>query len=177
MNKHCFFKFALCGMLIVLVAVFVLRGLIWQRVVSYEDFRCLSLQSLTDKNLREKILVDTKGMEGKEIIAYCRNLTSNSLSFSLYSAEKNINRMYPHAKTHCVGYAAFFASICKYAFSANSIDGKVSHVRGYVHILGMDIHAPFRNVPSLKDHDYVVVLLEGEKIYVDPSIEDVFFLK
>lgn len=164
---------------IILIALFLLvilfRGLLWRLVSSYEDIKRIPLQTLTDKTLKEKIRKETQGMDGEAIIEYCRTLTSDCLSFSLANAESNVNKMYPKNKSHCVGYAAFFASTCQYAFRVNRISGHCYHARGWIHILGMNIHAPVRDIGSLKDHDYVKVKLGGKNTVVDPSIED--FLK
>lgn len=163
----------LITLLAVLILVFLFRGLLWRAFVSYEDIKIIPLQSLTDKTLKEKIKVDTEKMDGKEIVKYCRNLTSDCLSFSMHHAEHDINKMYPQGKTHCVGCAAFFAAVCKYAFQLKEIECDIKHVRGRIHVFGIDVHKPFRNIASLKDHDYVRVDIGSDIITVDPSIEDV----
>lgn len=160
------------ALLALILFAMVFRGFLWRAVSSYEDIKQLPLQALTDKTLKEKIQTETQGMNGNEVIAYCRKLTAGRLSFSMYHAENNINKMFPKSKAHCVGYAAFFASTCQYAFHVNGINGHCDHARGWIHILGMNIHAPFRDVGSLKDHDYVNVRLGDKTIIVDPSIED-----
>lgn len=164
-------RFAITLFALLLLAI-LFRGVLWRCVSSYEDIKELPLQTLTNKTLKEKIRTETRGMNGDEILVYCRELTSDCLSFSLRYAENDINKMYPKNKAHCVGYAAFFASICQYAFRVNGINGHCDHTRGRIHILGMNIHAPFRDIGSLKDHDYVTVRLYGNTINVDPSIED-----
>jgi len=175
--RHRSFKLASLATLAMLVFAFLFRGVLWQSVSSYEDVRHIPLQSLTNEKLKDKIRTETKGMDEEKVISYCRKLTFDCLSFSMRRAEKDVNKMYPHGKTHCVGYAAFFASICGYAFLANSIDSEIEHIRGRIHILGIDIHAPFRNVASLKDHDYVTIYVRGNNFRVDPSIEDALYLK
>lgn len=164
------------GFIVILLALLLLailfRGLLWRAVSSYEDIKQLPLQTLTDNTLKEKIKTETLGMDGREIIVYCRKLTADCLTFSMSHAENDINKMYPKNKAHCVGYAAFFATACQYAFRVNSINGHCDHTRGLIHILGMNIHAPFHNVGWLKDHDYVNVTLGNKTIVVDPSIED-----
>lgn len=150
----------------------LLRGILWRAVSSYEDIKQLPLQTLTNKMLKEKIKTETRGMDGNEIIVYCRKLTADCLTFSMRHAENDINKMYPKNKAHCVGYAAFFATACQYAFRVNSINGHCDHTRGLIHILGMNIHVPFHDVGWLKDHDYVKVRLDNKTIIVDPSIED-----
>lgn len=172
MNKKRF----IIALLALLVIIILCRGLLWRLISSYEDIKQLPLQTLTDKRLKEKIRTETKGMDGKEIISYCSRLTADCLSFSFANAEGNINKMYPKGKAHCVGYAAFFATTCQYAFSVNGIDGKCRHKRGLIHICGLNVHAPFADIGSLKDHDYVRVSLGGKALTVDPSIEDVFEL-
>lgn len=96
-------------LLAVLILVFMFRGLLWQTFVSYEDIKEIPLQLLTDETLKKKIRVETENMDSKEIVRYCRKLTSDCLSFSMHHAEHDINKMYPQGKTHCVGYAAFFS--------------------------------------------------------------------
>lgn len=161
---------------IILLALFLLailfRGSLWRSISSYEDIKRIPRQTLTDKTLKEHIRVETQGMDGEEIISYCRRLTTGCLSFSMSHAENDINKMYPKNKAHCVGYAAFFASTCQYAFQVNGTNGHCDHMRGWIHILGLNIHTPFRDIGSLKDHDYVNVRLDGKTIHVDPSIED-----
>lgn len=94
----------------------LLRGILWRTVSSYEDIKQLQLQTLTNKMLKEKIKTETRAMDGNEIIVYCRKLTADCLTFSMSHAENDINKMYPKNKAHCVGYAAFFATACQYAF-------------------------------------------------------------
>lgn len=163
--------------LAVLVLVFVFRGLLWRACVSYEDIKTIPLQSLTNETLKKKLQVETENMDDEETLEYCRELTSNCLSFSMYHAEKDVNKMYPQGKTHCVGYAAFFATICEYAFLIKDREADVNHIRGRIHVFGLNVHKPFRNVPSLKDHDYVEIRLDDKTITVDPSIEDALSLE
>lgn len=172
MNKK---RFAI-SLIAILVVTILCRGLLWRLISSYEDIKQLPLQTLTDIRLKDKIRTETKGMDGEEITSYCRRLTADCLSFSFKGAEGNVNKMFPKNKAHCVGYAAFFAAICEYAFDVNGIDGKCKHTRGWIHICGVNVHAPFSNVGSLKDHDYVNVSLSGKTLAVDPSIEDFFEL-
>lgn len=169
-------RHSLIALLAVLILIFISRGLLWRTFVSYEDIKIIPLQALTDKTLKEKIQVDTENMDGKEIVKYCRDLTSNCLSFSMHHAERDINKIFPKGKTHCVGYAAFFAAVCEYAFQQKGIECDIKHVRGRIHVFSIDVHEPFRHIASLKDHDYVRVNLGSEIITVDPSIEDMLSL-
>lgn len=126
------------------------------------------------KEFKKKILEETNGMNERVIVFYCNEKTQDLLTFST-KCEKFDDRK--KTKMHCVGYAQVFCTICNYAFSENRIKGSANPVVGQVYMNGMNLNEYSRILPErwknfTKDHDFAEVKLsDGNKIYVDPSLD------
>lgn len=84
------------------------------------------------KELKERIVNETKGMDEMDIVNYGLRLTGKLLDFS----EKNDLQ---GGKANCVGYAQLCASITNYGLKTNKREGFCKPVVGYVTWGGMNL--------------------------------------
>jgi len=84
------------------------------------------------KELKERIVNETKGMDEMDIVNYSLRLTGKLLDFS----EKNNLQ---GGKANCVGYAQLCASITNYGLKTNKREGFCKPVVGYVTWGGMNL--------------------------------------
>jgi hypothetical protein len=84
------------------------------------------------KELKERIVNETKGMDEMDIVNYGLRLTGKLLDFS----EKNNLQ---GGKANCVGYAQLCASITNYGLKTNKREGFCKPVVGYVTWGGMNL--------------------------------------
>lgn len=84
------------------------------------------------KELKERIVNETKGMDEMDIVNYSLRLTGKLLDFS----EKNNLQ---GGKANCVGYAQLCASITNYGLKTNKREGFCKPVVGYVTRGGMNL--------------------------------------
>lgn len=80
----------------------------------------------------------------------------------------------PRSVLHCVGYAAFTATVFNTLFRKVELkDWKATPVVGHLYLLGMNVHLWFDS-PFLADHDFVLIenKTTGERLLVDPTISD-----
>ena len=129
------------------------------------------------REIKEKIIYETVGMEIIQIDKYCVILTSNILEFSKINSGN---------KANCIGYSKVCVALCKYAYKINNINVKVKHVRGYVSLFSLNLCkilsyiVPNNYKNFVKDHDFVEIIADKDSIYLDPSLYDLFgnmFLK
>ena len=119
------------------------------------------------------------GVEGgiEDIIRLSLDKTTDKLSFSPFSKNNlNVDYLDKSGKAHCWGYAAYNnAVITKLLKNNNNKDYIVYQSRAKVYLFGFDLHQFFTN-KGLVDHDISVILNKktGSKIYVDPSLSEVF---
>ncbi len=136
-------------------------------------------------DLQEKISKETKTMSEEEIINYSNNLTSDLLLYSVTNELKRLSlpNIEVPIRTHCVGYATAYTTICNYAFTTNNINATCQHRRGSVTFIGIDLTGlaysmfnfiKLKNMANFfKDHDFVVIIFEnGDTITVDPTTHD-----
>jgi hypothetical protein len=84
------------------------------------------------KELKERIVNETKGMDEMDIVNYGLRLTGKLLDFS----EKNDLQ---GGKANCVGYAQLCASITNYGLKTNKREDFCKPVVGYVTWGGMNL--------------------------------------
>lgn len=124
------------------------------------------------KDIKNKIEIETKGMEEIEIARYCIKLTSQMLDFS---ETNNID----NKKANCVGYSKVCASLCNYAYNVNNMKIKVRHVRGKVLYYNLDVCnilkqvVPNKYKDFVKNHDFIELDIKSKYIYLDPTFYDI----
>ena len=117
-------------------------------------------------------------MNDEEIVDYCVELTANLLTFSFNQDPLFKNKV---SKAHCVTYARVCSSLCNIAFKAHNKKAKATPVVGYAKIFGVNLCEVLcaifpKSKNRLKDHDFVEVRLQNEKLYVDPSLYDLIYI-
>lgn len=124
------------------------------------------------EDIKNKIEIETKGMEEIEIAKYCIKLTSQMLDFS------EINNI-DNKKANCVGYSKVCTSLCNYAYNVNNMKIKVRHVRGKVLYYNLDVCNILKQVvPNkyknfVKNHDFIELDIKSKYIYLDPTFYDI----
>ena len=121
--------------------------------------------------MKDRIRVETQGMEDVRIAKYCVQLTSEILEFS---KKNDIQK----GKANCVGYARVCKSLCEYAYRINNRNISVRHVRGYVTDSGvnlckvMEFISPKELKGFVKDHDFIELNFGNSYVYLDPTSYD-----
>lgn len=155
--------------------LFVLLGLVLL-VIGFCSFTLVKTSDIDSsyeipQELKEKIRLETQGMEDVRIAKYCVKLTSNKLRFSEKNDIKN-------GLANCVGYARVCKSLCNYAYKVNNRNITVKHVRGYVSESSVNLCkvaqslVPKRYKGFVKDHDFIEINFGNSYVYLDPSLYD-----
>ncbi len=124
------------------------------------------------RDIRSKVIKETKGMNAVDILNYSIEFTSKYLQFSE-------NNNIPMGKANCIGYANFCSSIYNTAIFANNIKGYAKPVVGYVEFYKINLCSILKNIiPNqkyknfVKNHDFVEFCIGDDLIYADPCIYD-----
>lgn len=168
--------------IIIIVLVFMFRGLIYRKLVFYnkigkrENIRLINkdLVKIIDNRINHKILnID-------EIIKITNEITSQQLSFSFNKTTSNPNEILKLKKANCIGYSSLFNTIGNYIIGKQKLTNKYEfiHLIGKIEVLNYDVHNLFDNA-FFKNHDYneIVNKKTHQKIFVDPSLYDYLRIK
>jgi hypothetical protein len=153
-----------------LILVFLLINI--RHFFSYNEIRVIPTRqnSLTLKE-------DIKTNDIEDIVELALGITKDKLSFSPFSKNNlDVDYLDKSGKAHCWGYAAYYNAVLKRLLKSNNIHNvEIKHVRAKTHLFGFNLHQFFTH-RGLIDHDISVITNKttGEKIYVDPSLSEVF---
>lgn len=115
----------------------------------------------------------------REIIKTSLSLTSKLLEFTFSANDKDPNKLIDSKAANCIGYAAFFSTVCNYQLQKYNLSEQwtVSHVIGELFVFGTNVHTYF-NTPFFKDHDFVIIenTTTKEIFAVDPTVNDYLFI-
>ena len=169
-------------LLIIFVLIFSFRGFLYRSFVSYRTIGERKDVPVENQLLIEKlneIQFNSDNPDANEIILKSLKFTSSQLSFTTQRCQINPNFLITKPKTHCVGYAVFYANSCNYLFKKYSLqkDWKAIACKGKLSFLGYDMHNIFK-IPFFKDHDFVIIknLKSVQTFAVDPSVNDYLFI-
>ncbi|PKV51906.1 hypothetical protein ATE84_4006 [Aquimarina sp. MAR_2010_214] len=165
--------------LIVLIALlYVFKGYVYRVFVKYESIQERKEYSVHNSELISYIENSTINSDLSGIISIIdksNKLTNEKLKFTSSKCDVDPNKLVNSSKTHCVGYAYFYASTCNYLLKRSKlpVEWKAKAYASKLYFLGVDIHKYFDS-PFFKNHDFVIVENSntGERIYIDPTISD-----
>lgn len=127
-----------------------------------------------DKELKEQIVTECKGMTDMAIVRYGMKRTAKMLRYT----EKN---RIADGKANCVGYAKVYSAICNVAFRANGSKSTAKPVVGDVTLFGISLCKVLRAmVPDrwknfVKDHDFVEFHLADRSFCQDACVYDIMW--
>ncbi len=161
---------------LLLLALFLLRGWLFRLMVAYHPVSERPTIVAKDEKLLQKLENQVIDTALQRIIDKSLDLTASQLQFSFGKCESDPNRLFYTNKANCVGYAAYFSTVCGSMIKSAGLENryKVKHLRATISCLGLDLHQ-LTDSPFFKDHDYNLVenLLTGEQFFVDASTKDV----
>lgn len=155
--------------------LFILIGVVLLLIVTC-SFNLVKTSNVTSSynissEIKDRIKLETQGMENIRIAKYCIQLTSEMLEFSKKNDIQN-------GKANCIGYARVCKSLCEYAYKINNKNISVRHVRGYVTDYRinlckiMEFISPKELKEFVKDHDFIELDFGNSYIYLDPTSYD-----
>lgn len=168
--------------LVVLVAIFLLKGTIYRFAVKYEDgggrkeyqIKDETLSSFITKNLPNDESLDTN-IDIETIIDLSLTMTVQALDFSAEEKESDPQKTFVSGTANYMGYAAFTASVGNYLINwyGLSKEWEAKPKKGKLYLFGNNMN---KNVKEgwFKDHDIVIFKNKKtkEEIYVDPIVYD-----
>lgn len=168
------------GIAILLFAILLFRGWLFRQLVHYKTIGQRTEYLVTDADLEHLIdqaVEKHKPKDAKAAIRLSLRLTAQELHFVVARNDNDPNLLIHSKKAHCVGYAAFFASVCNAVLARSGLadDWAAKPQIGALYLLGVNIHRYFKT-PFFKDHDFdrIVNRQTGEEILVDPTVYDYF---
>lgn len=175
-------RYTLLTLLILLCSGIIFRGFFYRQLFSYKSIGQRITYVATDKELLafiDKETITFKPDNVKDIIEMSLKLTSARLEFIEAKNDIDPNKLIRTAHAHCIGYSAFFTTICnyllyKYGFSTQWVSKPII---GKIYFCGINIHQ-FTNTAFFKDHDFNSIenMQTGEKYYTDPTLNDYFYI-
>lgn len=168
------------GSLVLLL--FIFRGVIFRLVINYDEIGSRPEIEITNKKLIELIESSSanKEIDLGEILEIANRITKEELKFTTKHASYNPNELIYTNQANCVGYSAMYNSVANYLISKNKLEHEIeaNHKIGQLSLFGINIHKYF-NSPFFKDHDFneITKLKTGEKIFIDPSVSDVLWIR
>ncbi len=168
--------------LVVLVAIFLLKGTIYRFAVKYEDgggrkeyqIKDETLSSFITKNLPNDESLDAN-IDIETIIDLSLTMTVQALDFSAEEKESDPQKTFVSGTANYMGYAAFTASVGNYLINwyGLSKEWEAKPKKGKLYLFGNNM---YKNAKEgwFKDHDIVIFKNKKtkEEIYVDPIVYD-----
>lgn len=168
--------------LVVLVAIFLLKGTIYRFAVKYEDgggrkeyqIKDKTLSSFITKNLPNDESLDAN-IDIETIIDLSLTMTVQALDFSAEEKESDPQKTFVSGTANYMGYAAFTASVGNYLINwyGLSKEWEAKPKKGKLYLFGNNM---YKNAKEgwFKDHDMVIFKNKKtkEEIYVDPIVYD-----
>jgi hypothetical protein len=169
-----FFRF-FKSVFLVLFVLFLLRSWLFKMTVQYVPASEQSLFELTDEALLQSLESPASGISLEVILRQALDLTTRRLRFRGGHNPIDPNRLFHKRKAHCVGYAAYFATVFNQLAQRAGMGSRyrAHHLRGHILFLGLDLHQ-FSHDPFFKDHDFNSVedRASGKRFFIDASVKD-----
>ena len=160
-----------------IVLSFLFRSWLYRHIVTYKAIDQRSSYALKSPEL-VKLINDNANISPvvpESIIVQSLKLTSERLRFTNGKSDIDPNKLIETHYAHCVGYAAFFTTVCNQMLKQNELSDQwiATPQKGELYFMGINIHPYFKSA-FFMDHDFVIIknLLTGEEIAVDPSLHD-----
>jgi hypothetical protein len=113
--------------------------------------------------------------EVNDIIILSLKLTSKRLHFTNGINSKDPNELILSNSANCIGYAAFFSTVCNKLLEKHNLKGEwiAKPQIGQLYCFGTNIHPYFKST-FFKDHDFVIIENKNTDRFmaVDPSLYD-----
>ena len=175
-------KRILLTVLLFSVICIVLRGTLYRHIVSYKSIGKRTSYVITNNKLIQYIEengIEKESINIEDIIKRSLSLTSKALNFTFSENDRNPNQLIDSKTANCIGYAAFFSTVCNYQLKKYNLSEQwiVSSEIGQLFVFGINIHNYFDS-SFFKDHDFVIVKnkITEEVFAVDPSINDYLYV-
>ncbi|MCC7319145.1 MAG: hypothetical protein IT219_11470 [Bacteroidales bacterium] len=156
----------------------LLRGPLYRLLVTYRVVGDRPSYTITDPellNFIEKQVAGKKLSDGNSVAKAGLAATAAALHYTAEQNSSDPNRLIHTRTAHCVGYAAFCASVCTYLFEKHNLSDEwtARPYAGQLYVLGHNVH-PYINHPFFKDHDFVLLQNKrtGEILALDPTLFD-----
>lgn len=134
-----------------ILIIFFCRNFIFRSSVKYQsigkrtEYKIQNdLKKFIDSN-------DIKEIEIEKIINNCQYITAQKLEFHSKKTQNNPNILMQNPRAHCVGYCAFYVTICNYLLKKHKLsDNWVAeqHI-GQLYLFGYNLHQCFSS-PFIK---------------------------
>ena len=165
--------------LLVLFTLLLYRTQIFNVLIEYVPEQQVVVQELNNsywKNEVDKIISIHSFVGIAELNDRIVEIIASKLKFGKNQISADPNEFRDGSEAHCVGYSALNASLLTYACKKlNSEIYKVSHVRGKIKFLGIEITSKIHG-NFYKDHDFVKI--ENKSIdkhyFSDATIYELF---
>jgi len=168
--------------LVLLIIGILLRGTLYRSIVAYESIGQRMNYEITNDKLTQYINENCPGKDSadiKEIIKTSLSATSKILNFTFSKNDRNPNKLIDSQTANCVGYTAFFSTVCNYQLKKHNLSEEwiAQPEIGQIYVFGVNIHRYF-NSSFFKDHDFAIIKnKKTKKTYaVDPSIYDCLYI-
>lgn len=169
-------KKVLRNIFLIAIVLLLARSWIFRLLISYQPISDRPAIEAKDENLLQQLENQPIDTSLQRIIKRSLNLTTSQLMFSFGKCDSDPNLLFHSKKANCVGYAAFFATVCNEAIRRAGLEKRyrAKHLRAKITLLGYDLHQ-LTDSPFFRDHDYNMVedSQTGEKLFVDASTKDV----
>ena len=159
----------------------IFRGSIFRLTVKYNEIGSRPEIEITNSDLLDRIEAESKNktIDLSTIVDIAKEITTEELSFTTNNASNNPNGLINTNQANCVGYSAMFNSITNHLIRKHNLHAEIEaeHKIGHLELIGANVHRYF-NSPFFKDHDFNEITNKrtGEKICVDPSVSDYFWI-
>ena len=159
----------------VILLMIIFRGFIFRNTVTYKPINTQSIYKITDNDFRLFIEKQPSKEDIEKTIRQALTLTAKQLHFAANQKSTNPNNLFHKKAAHCVGYAAYFSTLCNELLKKTGLNKnwQVKHIRGEIYFLGINMHR-YSNSPFFQDHDFNIVenKTTGETYMVDATITD-----
>ena len=166
---------------LLVLMILISRGWLYRSMICYNKSGEREKIEITNQKLVEVIQSEWNGehLELSGVLKLAARLTSKTLRFSSIQKSQDPNGMLMDGRASCIGYSAFYSAVLEFLLSEQGEAEmyEVNHVKGRLELFGVDIHQFLRS-PFFKDHDYNEIMNKetGERILVDASVEDYFYI-
>ena len=158
------------------------RGIVYRFSVKYTVIVERESVDVNDQGLKKWIAQNSPPANityPDKIIDLALKLTSKRLAFTSHLAPNDPITVFKTGKANCIGYSAFFNTICNYLLNLNNLENDCYsiHLVGKMEFFGFDLHRLSQS-PFFNDHDFNVIINKKtqHKTYIDPSLNDFFWI-
>ena len=163
--------------LILILTVIVFRGWFYRHLITYKSIGKRTSYVANNPNLLQ--FIDSNSNKSELEITYIiktsLSLTSKTLDFTDGANDKDPNQLITSKHANCIGYAAFFSTLCNQLLEKNNLNDQwvAKPLIGQLYFLNKNIHPYFKSA-FFKDHDFAIIenKITGKVFAVDPSLND-----